>query len=194
MCRRSAVFQCPDTHCHSKKGQRIAGNLMQYMPRCNVCGREMKEFCRARDTGDQVLGLLINPSALESPGSKEFVRHQSILVCFQGTLSFDFFLSFYKGKQISENCNEFQALEGKQHHKTLPKFLIFAEELTADLELGIRYDVPGLQTNDYFQAWNVKRWVSSTEAKMCHQGLPSFQMPPSISALYIELEYVRRCI
>lgn len=91
MCRRSAVFQCPDTQCHSKKGQRIAGNLMQCMPRCNVCGREMKEFCRARDTGDQVLGLLINPSALESPGSKEFVRHQSILVCFQGMLNHSIF-------------------------------------------------------------------------------------------------------
>jgi len=91
MCRRSAVFQCPDTQCHSKKGQRIAGNLMQYMPRCNVCGREMKEFCRARDTGDQVFGFLINPSALENPGSKEFVRHQSILVCFQGMLNHSIF-------------------------------------------------------------------------------------------------------
>lgn len=104
-----------------------------------------------------------------------------------------FFLSFYIGQQIFESSNEFQALEGKQNPKFLPKFIIFAEELTADLELGIRYDVPGLQTNNYFQAWNVKRWVSSTGAKMCHQELSSFQMPPSISALYAELGYVRRC-
>jgi len=88
----------------------------------------------------------------------------------------------------------FRHLKENSIIKILLKFLIFAEELTADLELGIRYDVPGLQTNDYFQAWNVKRWVSSTEAKMCHPGLPSFQMPPSISALYTELGYVRRCI
>jgi hypothetical protein len=47
----------------------------------------MKEFCRARDTGDQVLGLLINPSALENPGSKEFVRHQSVVVCFHGNVN-----------------------------------------------------------------------------------------------------------
>ncbi|XP_033606674.1 minichromosome maintenance domain-containing protein 2 isoform X2 [Cryptotermes secundus] len=111
-----------------------------------VCGREMKEYCRARDTGDQVLGLLVSPSALENPGSKEFVRHQSTLVCFQ-------------------------------------------DELMVDLELGVRYDVPGLQTNAYFQAWNVQRWVSDTDAKIRHQELPSLLMPPAISALNAYLSH-----
>jgi hypothetical protein len=96
-------------------------------------------------------------------------------------------------QEIFESINEFQAHVGKKHHKFFPKFLIFADELTADLELGVRYDVSGLQTNEYFQAWNVRRWVSSTEAKMCHQKL-SFHMPPSISALYTELRYVRKCV
>jgi hypothetical protein len=94
MCRRSAVFQCPDAHCLHKKGQRIAGSLIQFMPRCHVCGREREELCRARDTGDQILGLLINPSALENPGSREFVRHQSTLVCFQGMLNHSIFYHF----------------------------------------------------------------------------------------------------
>lgn len=59
-----------------------------------------------------------------------------------------------------------------------------------DLELGVRYDVPGLQTNAYFQAWNVQRWVSDTDAKIHHQELPSLLMPPAISALNAYLRYV----
>lgn len=86
-CRRTAVFQCPDTNCLSQKRRRVAGDVMQQIPQCGVCGREMMEIRRARDTGDQVLGLLISPSALENPGPKDFIRHQSALVCFQGMLS-----------------------------------------------------------------------------------------------------------
>jgi hypothetical protein len=65
-----------------------------------------------------------------------------------------------------------------------------ADELTADLELGVRYDIPGLQTNAYFHAWNVQRWVSSTYTKLHHQELPSLNMPPVIFTLYTQLRYV----
>jgi hypothetical protein len=67
---------------------------------------------------------------------------------------------------------------------------VLADELTADLELGVRYDVPGLQTNAYFHAWNVQRWVSDIKAKVHHQEFPSLHMPPAIRALYTDLRYV----
>jgi hypothetical protein len=123
MCRRSAVFQCPDVHCLLKKGQRIAGNLIQYMPRCNVCGREMKEFCRARDTGDQVLGLLINPSALETPGSKEFVRHQSTLVCFQGMLNRSISYNFIMVNKYLRAVMNFKHLKENSTASSFQNFL-----------------------------------------------------------------------
>ncbi|XP_069678726.1 minichromosome maintenance domain-containing protein 2 [Periplaneta americana] len=104
----------------------------------------MKELCRARDTGDQVLGLVISPSALENLSSKKSVRHQSTLVCFQ-------------------------------------------DELTTDLELGVRYNIPGLQTNEHFLAWNVQRWVPSTVAKIHRQVPLSFYLPPTISTLQAKL-------
>jgi hypothetical protein len=81
------------------------------------------------------------------------------------------------------------------HHKFFPEILfqfhcVLSDELTADLELGVRYDVPGLQTNAYFQAWNVWRWVSGTEAKIRHRDLPLLLMPPAISTLHAHLRYV----
>lgn len=150
----------------------------------------MKEYCRARDTGDQVLGLLVSPSALENPGSKEFVRHQSTLVCFQGMLDHSIVcLSLMVKKFLSV------VMKVSRHRKFFPEILFqfhcaLSDELTANLELGIRYDVPGLQTNSYFRAWNVRRWVSGTDAKIHHRELPSLLMPPAISTLHAYLRYV----
>jgi hypothetical protein len=86
-------------------------------------------------------------------------------------------------------------LKESRHHRFFQELLnhftyVLTDELTTDLELGVRYDVPGLQTNAHFHAWNVQRWVSGTDAKMHHQQLPSLHMPPAISALYAQLRYV----
>jgi hypothetical protein len=68
--------------------------------------------------------------------------------------------------------------------------VFFSDELTVELELGVRYDVPGLQTNAYFQAWNVWRWVPGTDMKIRHQELHELLIPPAISTVHAQLRYV----
>ena len=89
---RSKVYQCQERHCEGHGGYRIQENRVQNASRCIVCGSDVKENCRARDIGDEVLGLLVSPYALKNSASEEFLRHQSILVCFQGNYNFPFSL------------------------------------------------------------------------------------------------------
>ncbi|KAJ9597503.1 hypothetical protein L9F63_011628, partial [Diploptera punctata] len=145
---RSAMFCCLVKHCSEEKQFRLEGDRIQSAPRCPQCKSEMRENCRARDTADRVLGLLVCPDALENSTSKHAIRHQSVLVCFQ-------------------------------------------DELIADLKLGVRYDVSGVQQNLFFQAWNVRLWKSGIDTKVHHPGIPSLPLPPSICTLHSVLSY--RC-
>ncbi|PSN50265.1 hypothetical protein C0J52_02368, partial [Blattella germanica] len=60
-------------------------------------------------------------------------------------------------------------------------------ELSTNLELGIRYDIPGVQKSSYFEAWNVQRWKSGIERKVHHPEIPFITLPSTICTLHAVL-------
>ena len=93
------MFCCVKSDCSVGKRCRLQANKIQHTPCCPTCGSEMIENCRARDAGDRVLGLLVCSTVLKNMSSKDAVRQQSVLVCFQGMYGISYI--------FQNGCNEF---------------------------------------------------------------------------------------